>query len=93
MASIFDEIFMSKAFLIGRWSYTGSMNYEREDHTSCVLTDGKVLVAGGRNDTGPLNTVELYDPSTGFWTMTGSMNIARAEHAVSALTNGKVLVT
>ncbi len=69
---------------------TGSMNYIRWYHTASVLTNGKVLVAGGD---GYLNSAELYDPSTGLWTVTGSMNYTRVDHTASVLTNGKVLVT
>ena len=53
------------------------MNYGRAEHTASVLTNGKVLVAGGDNGSGYLNSAELYDPSTGTWTTTGSMNNAR----------------
>src|SRR6516162_3935465 len=33
------------------WSVTGSMNQPRIDHTSTLLLDGKVLVAGGLDRT------------------------------------------
>ncbi|CAF5113475.1 unnamed protein product, partial [Rotaria sp. Silwood1] len=61
-------------------------------HTASVLTNGKVLVAGGRSGSSYWNSAELYDPSTGTWTNTGSMSSARGEHTASVLTNGKVLV-
>ncbi|CAF3884790.1 unnamed protein product, partial [Didymodactylos carnosus] len=77
----------------GIWTTTGSMNSVRQAHTASVLTNGKVLVAGGAAATlDNLNTAELYDPSTGIWTTTGSMNIIRFYHTASVLTNGKVLV-
>jgi WD40 repeat protein len=40
----------------GRWSYTGSLNTSRVAHTATLLPDGKVLIAGGAD-----NTAELYD--------------------------------
>lgn len=43
---------------------TGSMITRRYLHTSTVLSNGKVLVAGGQNGVS-LNSAELYDPSTG----------------------------
>jgi len=55
-----------------------------------LLSDGKVLVAGGRYDT----SAELYDPSTGTFTATGSMTVVRARPSPTAalLGNGKVLI-
>ena len=76
----------------GAWSLTGSMNTTREFHTATLLTNGKVLIAGGFGNNGFLASAELYDPRTGIWSLTGSMNTAREFHAATLLTNGKVLV-
>ncbi|CAF4056460.1 unnamed protein product, partial [Rotaria sp. Silwood1] len=46
------------------------MSFGRYLHTASVLTNGKVLVAGGYGASGFLNTAELYEPSTGLWTTT-----------------------
>jgi WD40 repeat protein len=79
---------------------TASMGIAREDHTATLLPNGKVLVAGGWNDTvvpgyyvNDLKSAELYDPATGAWTPTGSMGTARNLHTATLLPNGKVLVT
>jgi|SaaInl4_150m_RNA_FD_contig_51_1203293_length_674_multi_3_in_0_out_0_1 hypothetical protein len=60
----------------GTWLVTGPLNTARVDHTTTLLSNGKVLVAGGRNayNGGCIATAELYDPSTGNWTATGSLN-------------------
>ncbi len=68
------------------------MNNTREQHTASILTNGKVLVAGGFNH-GVLASTELYDPSTEIWTTASNMNVDRFLHTASVLTNGKVLVT
>jgi hypothetical protein len=52
-----------------------------------------VLVSGGQNKGGVLNSAELYDPSTGMWTLTRNMNYTRVGHTASVLANGKVLVS
>jgi len=59
------------------------------------LTDGRVLVCGGRDGSAvPTNICEIYDRIGGTWTQTGSMNVARGfQNAVGLvlLANGKVL--
>src|SRR5436305_3491423 len=55
------------------WSYTGNLNTARAGHTATLLPSGKVLIVGGYEAAGPLNTAELYDPSTGTWTSAGNL--------------------
>ena len=59
-----------------RWSYTGKLNQARSFASATTLQDGRVLIAGGNgsyDDYVPLNSAELYNPTTGTWTMTGSL--------------------
>ena len=77
----------------GEWTPTGSMGSAREVHTSTLLPNGLVLVAGGQTSSGHLSSAELYDPATGVWTTTGSMGSAREAHTATLLPNGLVLVT
>jgi hypothetical protein len=79
----------------GTWTRTGSMNQARQGATATVLSNGKVLVAGGSLfiNADALTSAELYDPSTGTWTLTGSMNVRRSQHTATLLAaNGLVLV-
>ncbi|HKZ79853.1 MAG TPA: kelch repeat-containing protein [Pyrinomonadaceae bacterium] len=75
------------------WSTTGSLGSARVLHTATLLTNGKVLTAGGLI-VGNLTTdsAELYDPATGMWSATGSMIGPRLNHMAVRLLNGKVLV-
>ena len=53
----------------GAWSAAGSMADPREGHTAALLSDGTVLVAGGRNLSDgsgvayTINSAELYLPA------------------------------
>ena len=77
----------------GTWTVTGDLNTAHDFHTESLLQNGKVLVAGGLdNSEHYLASAELYDPTTGTWSVTGSLNIGRAYHTATLLPNGKVLV-
>src|SRR5262249_47253917 len=75
----------------GTWTATSSVSIGRSGLTATLLTNGKVLVAGGANTT-TTSSAELYDPSTGLWTPTGSMANPRNTHTATRLLDGKVLV-
>ena len=76
----------------GTWTATGSMGNARDNHTATLLPSGKVLVAAGFGNAGPLSSAELYDPAIGTWTATGSMATPRYNHTAMLLPSGKVLV-
>src|SRR5213596_3440282 len=71
----------------------GQMAIHRSAHKATALSDGRVLITGGSNATGSLNSAEIFDPSTGtFSAVSGSMNMARARHTATLLSSGKVLI-
>lgn len=77
----------------GAWISSSAMHIARNAHTSTRLSDGRVLVAGGRNITGQeLNSAEIYDPATDRWTPTGNLNQARSNHIAVLLKDGRVLI-
>ena len=72
---------------------TGRMITARQSHTATLLSNGKVLVAGGRDhSSGIYPYAELYDQATGAWTATRRMKIPRFGHTAILLPDGKVLV-
>jgi WD40 repeat protein len=77
----------------GSWLPSSSMNFARSNHTATLLPDGSVLVAGGVNSTGFLDSAEVYNPETGEWVEVAPMATARQYHTATLLPNGKVLIT
>jgi hypothetical protein len=73
------------------------MTHDRAAHTSTLLSDGRVLLVGGRYK--PATTVisagsgEIFDPQNGLFSPTTSMSTGRAFHTATLLPSGKVLVT
>ena len=65
----------------------GDMTTMRENHTTTLLSDGRVLIAGGVTGSfsSITNTAELYDPITGVFTPTGEMTTPRRSHAAALL--------
>ena len=63
----------------------------RSGQTASLLPDGRVLIAGGQNSTGPLNTVEVFDPSNNSFSNVGVMTSPRINHSAAELSDGRVL--
>jgi hypothetical protein len=80
--------------LSSKWVITGSLNVGRQLHTSTVLQNGQVLIAGGlsNENTTVESTAELYDAAGTAATFTGSMATGRAGHTATLLQNGDVLI-
>src|SRR6476661_4341448 len=80
----------------GTWKETGSMVLARSHHSATLLSDGRVLVAGGivvfNNGYHASKNAELYDPASGTWTATRSMRLGRAAPTAALLPDGRVLV-
>jgi RHS repeat-associated protein len=83
------------AVLDPRWTSTASMATDRYEHTATLLSDGRVLVVGGRSTTsttsGILSSAERYDPASGTWSPAGNimppagMTAARRLHSAVQL--------
>lgn len=77
----------------GTFTRTGAMTTPRSWHTATLLTNGKVLIAGGSVAIdAPTATAELYDPDSGIFTSTGSMTMPRMAHSATLLADGRVLI-
>jgi len=78
---------------IGRFTATSNMNVSRYSHTATLLTDGKVLIAGGANLNGSVSIAELYDPVSASFSYTSAFTQgSRYAQSASLLVNGDVLI-
>ena len=68
------------------------MSSGRNAHTATLLADGRVVVIGGDDIGGLLDTAQLYDPVVGGWGITGEMTNPRIGHSATLLDSGIVLV-
>lgn len=70
------------------WLDAGTQTVARSFPSMTLLANGKVLLAGGSNE----SSAELYDPVTRTWTATGSMSAPRRAHAAVLMKDGRVMV-
>jgi hypothetical protein len=73
----------------GTFSPAGVMSKARSFHAATMLSNGRVLISGGR---GGDASAELYDAATGAFTPTGSMTVSREQHKTVLLPDGTVLI-
>ena len=91
----------------GKFTFTGSMTAARLSAAATLLSDGRVLIAGGNGCSEPklctngsfgggeerLASAEIYDPATGKFTATGSMGSPSWSGNATLLPDGRVLVS
>jgi len=78
----------------GTWMVAGDRGEIPKDAAAAALSDGRVVVAGGRDSEGRLiSQIGVYDPATGTWADGGQLVEARAGHTATALGDGRVLIT
>ena len=76
----------------GTFSPTGAMGRPRAYQTATLLLNGKVLIAGGANNFGDIQTAEIYDPASGVFSDAAAMLFGRHSHSATALPSGKILI-
>jgi hypothetical protein len=75
-----------------RWDAGGSLPGIRGFHTATLLKDGRVLVAGGADDSGrPVKGCLIYDCKGDTWTPATALKQPRWWHQAVGLPDGRVL--
>ncbi len=75
------------------WSPAGSLVTARADHFAVRLTDGRVLVGGGRDQSdNTLASVELFEPESAMFSPANPLLTARRSAAAVLLADDRVLV-
>lgn len=93
VASALGSSVFSRSRATGRIVRVASMHDRRADHSSTLLPDGRVLIAGGMEENGKfLDSAELFDPRDDSFVAVANMQFNRVEHTATLLANGKVLI-
>lgn len=77
------------------WSAAAPMHSPRVQHAIALMQDGRVLVAGGRQESPFFNfwsTAEAYDPSLDTWTLLAPMPVVLTRATAATLADGRVVV-
>ncbi|MBI4902607.1 MAG: choice-of-anchor D domain-containing protein [Acidobacteria bacterium] len=80
----------------GIFTAVGDMLDTRVVHTSTLLSNGMILIAGGYNQLGggtPIAGAEIYDPVSRSFSSIGNMRAARWVHRATLLPSGRLLLT
>jgi hypothetical protein len=82
----------------GTFALTGSLHTARAGQAAVLLQDGRVLIAGGNDESdagsgiGELASAEIYSAAAGTFAVTGSMSTPRGYFAADLLSDGNVIV-
>lgn len=76
------------------WEVVPPMASPRYWHTATLLSNGQVLVTGGRNASAASGQTgaEIFDPSSNTWSTVSPFSTARYLHSAAILPNGTVII-
>lgn len=69
-----------------------ALNVARRGHASVALSDGRVAIIGGQNETGPVSEVEVVNAQSQSIEVVATLKVARSRPTATLLSDGRVLV-
>ena len=69
-----------------------SLQVARKGHTATRLQDGRILIVGGENQSGPVAEVEFFDAAAGTSSLGPTLQAPRTDHIAILLIDGRVLI-
>jgi hypothetical protein len=69
-----------------------SLNVARRGHTSVALSDGRVAIIGGQNETGTVGEVEVLNAQSPSIEVVATLRVPRSRPTATLLADGRVLV-
>src|SRR5262249_22130992 len=74
------------------WAFTtSSLSQPRRSHSATLLTNGRILVAGGFG-AAALGSFQIFDPATQTWSGTNNLANARVNHTATLMANGTAML-
>ena len=70
----------------------GILSTARKGHAAALLADGRVLIAGGSDGAGTLDSVDIYDPATELVSQGPNLMSPRIGLSATTLLDGSVLI-
>ncbi len=69
-----------------------NLKVARKGHTATQLNDGRFLIAGGENGSGPVSGTEILDPAAAMFSSGPGMGAMRAGHTALLPGDGRVVI-
>jgi hypothetical protein len=69
-----------------------TLTIERRCHTATQLADGRILIVGGENKSGPVSESEIFDTDSRRLSRWAKLIIPRVDHTATLLADGRVLI-
>lgn len=73
------------------FTLTEDMNERRQFHSATLLTNGMVLIAGGKFLGAATSGVDVFNPTNGTFTAVASLSVARSSHTATLMPDGNVI--